>query len=176
MNVSKAKIFVFTLLSMLLNYSFSFSQIKDCDITYFDSNYVMKSYSRVSLNSFNSDTLFFSESETTHRLYIKNLIEVEHTVSRSHLGFIIGAAIGFSIGVTVAAVFSGRGFGGASGNKISTIGAISAGAFLGLIGGLIGGTIQGSPPENFQINFSELSLNQKRKELKNIFKQYVKSK
>jgi len=171
MKGSKSKIFFCTLLSLLLNYSISFSQIKDCYITYFDSNHVMKSYSHVSLNSFNSDTLLFSESKTTHRLHIKSLIELEHTASRSHLGFVIGAAIGFSIGVTTAAIFSGRGFTG-HGPKISTASAVDGGAILGVIGGIIGGAIQGSPAENFKIRFMDLSLNQKRKEVKNIFKQY----
>ena len=77
---------------------------------------------------------------------------MERSVSKFPLDFIIGASVEFAIGVSAAA--------------------IGTGALLGVIGGVIGEWIQGSPSENFKINFMNLSSNQKRKEVKNIFKQY----
>lgn len=166
--------FLHILFSVFLINHLSYGQIKDCDIIFFDSNNVLKTYSNITLNALNSDTLIFSDLsdiKSAYSLPIKNLIELEHTVSKSPMGLIIGAAVGFAIGVTLGTIYSGRSFGGAAG-KSSIIQILGGSAFLGVIGGVIGGWIQGSPAENFKVNFMDLSLNQKRKELRNIFKQY----
>jgi len=152
MNVSKSKLFLYAIIAVLLNNSFSYTQIKDCDITFLDSNHVRKSYYIVSLNSFKSDTLVFSDSKVIHRIAIQNLARLGYKAdSKTEKAILIGAGIGFSIVVIAAILLSGSD--GHPDYSLSVKQTVLGGFVLGVIGGVIGGLSQANKKEYVTVDF-----------------------
>ncbi len=168
---------VFTLIfSLFFNLTICYSQVKNCNLTFLDSNNVKQDYSDVNLLSFDSDILTISKSFSIHKLHLKDIKALEFLGStNSPRGLLIGAAVGLSLGIAAVIALSGGSFHGSSDKGVNPLAVIGGGLVLALIGGLIGGSIHGTYRENVKVDFSELSLKQARIRIQNILKFYGSS-
>lgn len=172
----KKKIILFLILSSIFLSSNVFSQKDNCKLILLDSNNLRKTFNDISLISCYSDTLkYFNDSETGNT-YIGKLISLSYTVdSKSPKGMIIGAATGLGVYVAIVALLSVYEGGHPDFSvDLNFKGAVIGGLIFTFIGGILGGIFQSPEKTIEKIDFTELTLKQRRERIKNIFKYYDK--
>ncbi len=167
--------FVFIIVTIVLS-SKVFSQIDNCKLILLDSNNLRKTLNDISLISFQSDTLkYFNDSETG-KAYTGKLISLSYTGNlKSPKGMIIGAAVGLGVYVAIVALLSGYEGGHPDFSvDLNFKEAVIGGLIFTFIGGILGGIFQSPEKAIEKIDFTELTLKQRREKIKNIFKFYDK--
>lgn len=161
-------ILIFSLVS-----SNTFSQVLNCNISFIDSNSVKRNYKFVSLESFYKDTLIFSDNFKLHKSDVRKITSLSYmTEKKKSTGFWIGAGIGAGLTILLALAASGFAAHSNSDSKLNPVTAILAGIVGGAIGGVIGNIFQPTHKELKKVNFNELSLKEKRRQIKTIFEFY----
>ncbi|MBK8981898.1 MAG: hypothetical protein IPM38_06145 [Ignavibacteria bacterium] len=164
----------FIFLIILFNASSIFPQVKDCDISYLDSNHVRKSFYKIQLEQLRSDKLIFSESGNIHKVSLLNLKRIGYiSDSRSPKGMLIGAGIGAGLVITLGILQSGDK--GGHPDFSLNFGQVVAGTLvMAVIGGIIGGAIGGisNEKEYVSIDLSNSDLKKSRDIINQLFKKY----
>ncbi len=164
----------FIFLIFLLSASSLFPQVKDCDISYLDSNHVRKSSYKIQLEQLRSDTLIFSESGNFYKVPLLNLKRIGYfSDSRTPTGMLIGAGIGAGLVITIGILQSGDS--GGHPDFSLNFGEVVAGTLvMAVIGGIIGGAIGGisNKKEYVSIDLSNPDLKRSRDVIDLLFKKY----
>lgn len=166
------KIFVI-LLILSLNSSEAVSQVKNCTITIIDSTNIQRNYKFISLESFYSDTLIFSDNLKLYKTDVNKITSLSYMSEIKPLtGFIIGGAIGLAACVVLLLEF-GNGIGHPGSGSPTHFGAALGGTILiTVLGAVIGGIVQKSQMRREKVIFSELSDAEKKIKLRSIFESY----
>lgn len=173
---NSTKLILFPVLLSIVLSSAVFSQIDNCKLILLDSNNLRKSFNNVSLISFQSDTLKYFNNSETEKAYTDKLISLSYTVnSKSQKGMIIGAAVGLGVYVAIVSLLSGHGGGHPDFSlDLDFKGAVIGGLFFTFVGGIIGGIFQSPEKTTEKIDFTNLTLKQRREKLNNVFNIYYK--
>ena len=87
-------IFAILITSLFVNAA-AYSQVKNCDISYLDSNQVRKNLRKVTFEKVISDSLAIAYPGNVQKIYLKDIINVGYmSESNPASGMLIGAAIG----------------------------------------------------------------------------------
>ncbi|MBK9330887.1 MAG: hypothetical protein IPM96_00445 [Ignavibacteria bacterium] len=164
----------FIFLIILFSASSIFPQVKDCDISYLNSNHVRKSFYKIQLEQLRSDTLIFSESGNIYKVPLHNLKRIGYlSDSRTPTGMLIGAGIGAGLVITIGILQSGDS--GGHPDFSLNFGQVVGGTFImAVIGGIIGGAIGGISNEKEYVSkdLSDSDLKRSRDVINLLFKKY----
>jgi len=172
------KIVLVILISILFLNAAAYSQVKNCDISYFDSTKVRKNLRKITFEKVISDSLAITDLGNVQKIYLEDIINVGYmSESNPASGLLTGAAIGggISLGLGILLSQASGGHPDISLNFGEVVGATLIG---GLIGGIIGGAVGGAnvKREYKTVDLTKLSLNESYEVINNILETYGEKK
>ncbi|MFZ1321826.1 MAG: hypothetical protein WAT71_09750 [Ignavibacteria bacterium] len=169
-------IFVILILTLLV-ITTTYSQVKNCDISYFDSNQVRKNFKKVTFEKVTSDSLAITVLGNVQKIYLKDIIKVGYmSETKPAQGILTGAIVGGGVILIAALLLSTSSSSENSDGYVDfslTFGEVVVGTLAGaLVGGLVGGAISGfSVKKKYKtVDLTKLSLNESYEEINKILK------